>query len=142
MPSCYKTSAIIPVPKKKTRHQYGLSDYWPVALTSIIMKCFEILVKDHISSALPSSPDPFQFAYSPNRSTGDGTFTTLDFSLEHLENKNSLVRMLLVDFSSAFKTIIPQHLVNKLGSDALGISSPLCITGYCIFSQTGLSLCG
>lgn len=35
----WKTSAIIPVPKKT--HQSELNHYRPVALTSVIMKCFE-----------------------------------------------------------------------------------------------------
>uniref|UniRef100_A0A4W5M0R0 Piwi-like RNA-mediated gene silencing 2 n=1 Tax=Hucho hucho TaxID=62062 RepID=A0A4W5M0R0_9TELE len=36
-------------------------------LTSVIMKCFERLVKDHITSILPDTLDPLQFAYRPNR---------------------------------------------------------------------------
>lgn len=43
----------------------------PVALTSVIMKCFERLVKDHITSILPDTLDPLKFAYRPNRSTDD-----------------------------------------------------------------------
>ena len=42
-----------------------LNDYCPVALTSVIMKCFERLVKDHITSTLPVTLDPLQFAYAP-----------------------------------------------------------------------------
>ena len=42
-----------------------LDDYHPVALTSVIMKCFERLVKDHITSTLPDTLDPLQFALLP-----------------------------------------------------------------------------
>ena len=42
VPICFKKTAIIPVPKKN--QAACLNDYWPVALTSIIMKCFERLV--------------------------------------------------------------------------------------------------
>lgn len=38
--------------------------------------------------------------------------------------ENTYIRMLLVDFSLAFSTIIPQHLVNKLGP--LGLNTQLC----------------
>eukprot|EP00061_Rhincodon_typus_P006886 g27977.t1 len=38
-PTCFKKNTIIPVPKKK--QAMCLNDYRPVALTSIIMKCFE-----------------------------------------------------------------------------------------------------
>ncbi|XP_029971908.1 dynein axonemal assembly factor 11 [Salarias fasciatus] len=45
-------------------------------------------------------------------------------SLTHLETKNSHVRMLFIDFSTAFNTIIPQQLIYKL--DQLGLNTTLC----------------
>ncbi|KAI5092236.1 putative nuclease HARBI1 [Silurus meridionalis] len=42
-------------------------------------------------------------------------------------NKNSYVLMLFIDFSSAFNTIIPQHLIEKLS--LLGLNTSLCKTG-------------
>ncbi|KAI3351053.1 hypothetical protein L3Q82_005595 [Scortum barcoo] len=122
VPTCFKAATIIPVPKKT--HITSLNDYRPVALTPIMMKCFERLVKDHIISKLPPTFDPLQFAYRPNRSTEDAICSALHLSLTHLEEKNTHVRMLFLDFSSAFNTIIPQHLVGKLG--LLGFSTPLC----------------
>ncbi len=65
VPSCLKTSTIIPIPKKNTIS--CLNDYRPVALTPIIMKCFEKLVRTYIVSTLPPSFDPYQFAYRANR---------------------------------------------------------------------------
>lgn len=88
------------------------------------MKCFERLVKGHITAVLPPALDPLQFAYRPNRSTEDAVSYALHLSLEHLEKRKSDVRMLFVDFSSAFNTIIPQHLVGKLGT--LGLTPPMC----------------
>ena len=46
IPPCLKSSTIIPLPKKT--HISGLNDYRPVALTPIIMKCFEKLVQSQI----------------------------------------------------------------------------------------------
>uniref|UniRef100_A0A3B1IU70 Reverse transcriptase domain-containing protein n=1 Tax=Astyanax mexicanus TaxID=7994 RepID=A0A3B1IU70_ASTMX len=77
-----------------------------------------------IKTQLPSSLDPLQFAYRPNRSTDDAITTTLHLSLTHLEKKDTYVRMLFIDFSSAFNTIIPQNLTRKLSS--LGLNTPLC----------------
>ncbi|KAK3548403.1 hypothetical protein QTP70_012646 [Hemibagrus guttatus] len=88
------------------------------------MKCFERLVMRLIKDLLPPSLDPMQFAYHPNRSTDDAISTTLHLSLTHLENKDTYVRMLFIDFSSAFNTIIPQHLTEKLS--LLGINTSLC----------------
>ncbi|KAI4872923.1 hypothetical protein NFI96_005304 [Prochilodus magdalenae] len=54
----------------------------------IMMKCFERLVKDHITSRIPATFDLLQFAYRPNRSTDDAISAALHLSLTHLENKN------------------------------------------------------
>ncbi len=59
---------------------------------------------------LPASLDPLQFAYRSNRSTDDAIAFTLHTALSHLENKNTYVRMLFVDYSSAFNTIVPATL--------------------------------
>ncbi len=112
VPTCFKATTIIPVPKKSSPSCFN--DYRPVALTPIPMKCFERLVMQHIKSVLPPSLDPFQFAYRSNRSTDDAIATALHPALTHLDKKDSYVRMLFIDFSSAFNTIIPQQLTHKL----------------------------
>ena len=56
--SCFKSTTIIPVPKKSTIT--CLNDYRPVALTPIMMRCFERLVQDHIITTLPPGLDPYQ----------------------------------------------------------------------------------
>ncbi len=59
-----------------------------------------------------------------NRSTDDAIAFTLHTALSHLENKNTYVRMLFVDYSSAFNTIVPATLVEKL--QTLGLNRSLC----------------
>ncbi|KAK3569610.1 hypothetical protein QTP86_002600 [Hemibagrus guttatus] len=88
------------------------------------MKCFETLVMRHTKNLLPPSLDSMQFAYRPNHSTDDAIITTLHLALTHLDNKDTYVRMLFIDFSSAFNTIIPQQLTKKLS--LLGINTSLC----------------
>jgi gmma-aminobutyric acid receptor subunit gamma len=58
--------------------------------------------------------DPYQFAYKPGRSTDDATLTLLHNAYTHLDNTNSFVRILFVDFSSAFNTIQPHLMALKL----------------------------
>ncbi|KAK3556498.1 hypothetical protein QTP70_008313 [Hemibagrus guttatus] len=112
-----------------------LNDYRPIALTPIIMKCFKRLVMRQIKDLLPPSLDPMQFAYRPNRS--------MDDAITHLENKDTYVRMLFIDISSAFNTIIPQHLTEKLS--LLGITTSLCnwildfLTGHSTSGTTTLN---
>ncbi len=122
IPTCLKSTTIILVPNKSPVS--CLNDYRPIALTSIIMKCFERLVMHNIKTSIPNTLDPLQFAYRPNRSTDDAISSTLHLALTHLENKDSYVRMLFIVFSSAFNTIIPQQLINKLS--LLGLNNSLC----------------
>lgn len=67
VPLCFKATTIIPVPKKAT--DLCLNNYRPVALTPVLMKCFESLVMNHILSTIPTTLDPLQFAYKTNSST-------------------------------------------------------------------------
>ncbi|KAK3568580.1 hypothetical protein QTP86_009303 [Hemibagrus guttatus] len=83
-----------------------LNDFRPVALTPIVMKCFEKLVLSHLIACLPPTLDPHQFAYRPNRSTEDAISTAIHLALTHLDTNNTYIRMLFIDFSSAF-TVIP-----------------------------------
>ncbi|XP_062903643.1 uncharacterized protein LOC134346246 [Mobula hypostoma] len=85
IPTCFKAATIVPMPKKSSAS--CLNDYRPVALTSIVMKCFERLIMRHIKTPLPPSLEPLQFAYHPNRSTDDAISITLHLTLTHLDKK-------------------------------------------------------
>ncbi len=105
VPTSFKKSIIIPVPKNNKPS--CLNDYRPVALTSIVMKVFERLVKSHISSSIPVTLDPLQFAYRPNRSTDDAISHILHSSLTHIDSSNGNFARLL--FISPFHTEIPEN---------------------------------
>ncbi|XP_048414141.1 uncharacterized protein LOC125465079 isoform X2 [Stegostoma tigrinum] len=107
VPNCFKKTTIVSMPKENQAS--CLNDYHPVALTSLIMKCFESLVKAHINPSLPACLDPLQFTYCHNRSTADAISLALHSPLEHRDN---YVR--LIDYSSTFNTIIPIKLTSKL----------------------------
>ncbi len=122
-PSPLKKSIIIPVPTNSKPS--CLNDYHPVSLTSIVMKVFERLLKNHIYSSIPVTLDPLQFAYRPNRSTDDAISQILHSSLRHIDRKNgNYVRLLFIDLSSDFNTIFPIKLADKLTN--LGLNSSLC----------------
>ena len=115
VPACFKKSVIVPVPKKASPS--CLNDYRPVALTSVTMKCFEKLVLKFINSLLPNGFDPHQFAYRPKRNIDDAISINVHDILQHCENKNTYARVLFIDYSSAFNTIIPCKLYSKLMND-------------------------
>ncbi len=69
--------------------------------------------------------DPLQVAYRPNRSTDDAISQVLHSSLTHIDSKNgNYVRLLFIDYSSAFNTIVPTKLAVKLSD--LGLNTSLC----------------
>ncbi|KAI3366225.1 hypothetical protein L3Q82_010061, partial [Scortum barcoo] len=108
----WKTSCIVPVPK--TPHPKELNSYRPVALTSHLMKTLERLVLAHLRPLVSSFMDPLQFAYQPDIGVDDAVIYLLHTSLTHLEKAGSTVRIMFFDFSSAFNTIQPRLLGDKL----------------------------
>ncbi len=136
VPSCFKCSTIIPVTKKpKTT---GLNDYRHVALTSVVMKSFERLVLAYMKASTGPLLDPLQFDYRANRSVDDAVNMGLHFILQHLDRPGTYVRILFVDYSSTFNTIVPSDtLQNKLIQ--LSLSPPPSVSGSPESWQTGSS---
>ena len=112
IPTLWKRSEIRPIPK--TNRPVELNDYRPVALTSVLVKCLERLVLPHILTQVSSNLDPLQFAYRPNRSVEDAVITVLNTTYSQLEKPKFYVRILFVDFSSAFNCMQPHILCTKL----------------------------
>uniref|UniRef100_A0AAQ6A6Z6 Reverse transcriptase domain-containing protein n=1 Tax=Amphiprion ocellaris TaxID=80972 RepID=A0AAQ6A6Z6_AMPOC len=122
VPACFTSSTIVPVPKKP--RITGLNDYRPVALTSVVMKSFERLVLSHLKTITTPLLDSLQFAYRANRSVDDAVNLALHSILQHLDSPGTYARILFVDFSSAFNTIRPALLQDKLSQ--LNMPDSLC----------------
>jgi hypothetical protein len=120
IPTCFKQTTIVPVPKKTK--VTCLNDYY-ICSIHVAMTCFKRLVMAHINTIIPETLDPLQFAYRPNRSTDDAISIALHTALSHLDKRDTYVRMLFIDYSSAFNTMVPSKLITKLG--ALGLNKHL-----------------
>jgi hypothetical protein len=108
IPTCFKhTNMFQVVPVPKNTKVTCLNDYRPVALTSVAMKCFERLVMAHVNTIIPETLDPHQFAYRANTFTDYAISIALHADLSHLDKRITYVRMLFIDYSSAFNTIVP-----------------------------------
>ncbi len=108
----------------------GLNDYRPLALTSVVMKSFERLVLAYLKASTGPLLDPQQFAYRANRSVNDAVNMGLYFILLHLDRPETYVRILFVDISAAFNTIILDTLQNKLTQFSVPTFICQCITSF------------
>jgi hypothetical protein len=96
------TPSVITTCFKQTTKVTCLNDYRHVALTSVAMKCFERLVIAHINTIIPDTLD------HPNRSTDDAISIALHTALSHMDKRDTYVRMLFIDYSLEFNTIVPR----------------------------------
>ena len=96
IPGAWKSSTICSVPWKKSPST--LNDYRPVALTSLVMKCFEKIVLQHLLSFTSQQRDPFQFAYKSHRGVDDAILTLLHKDFIHLDKPGYFIRVLFIDF--------------------------------------------
>ncbi|KAI3357209.1 hypothetical protein L3Q82_015668 [Scortum barcoo] len=126
----WKTSCIIPVPKKP--HPGELNDFRPVALTSHVMKTMErqLLLQHLRPQTHHHALDPLQFAYREKTGVEDGIIFLLHRSLSHLDRGSGAVRITFLDFSSAFNTIQPLLLRDKLTEMGVGSHLVAWITDY------------
>lgn len=58
--------------------------------------------------------DPLQFAYRQGRSTDDAINSITHLTLKHLEDPKAYARILFIDFSSAFNSLQPHLLLQKM----------------------------
>lgn len=100
-----------PIPKRN--NPKSLNDLRRVALTSLVMKAMETIIKQHIVRATDPLMDPLQFAYRARRGVDDAKIFILDSIHKHLELPDSSARLLFADFSSAFNTLQPHILATK-----------------------------
>ena len=89
-------------------------DYRPIALTSVVMKCLEKIMVRMLKVEIASHLDPLRFAYRAGRSTEDAVISVTHLINKHLETPAAYARVLFADFSSAFDTIHPLLLIQKL----------------------------
>ena len=64
-------------------------------------------------SPIEPQPDPLQIAYKTKRGVEDAVLLFANNALKHMENPKTFVRILFIDFSSAFNTIQPHIMIEK-----------------------------
>ena len=58
--------------------------------------------------------DSLQFAYKAKRGVEDATLTLMELVTHHLDQTGTFIRILMMDFSSAFNTLQTYLLLSRL----------------------------
>nr|XP_043885516.1 uncharacterized protein LOC122771978 [Solea senegalensis] len=107
-----------------------MNDFRTVALTSHVMKTMERLVLHHLRPQTCHALDPLQFAYREKVGVEDAIAFLLHRSLSHLDRGSGAVRITFLNFSSAFNTIQPLFLRDKLSGMGVGSHLVAWISDY------------
>ena len=129
IPQCFKTSTIIPVPKKSIASCLNGYSYRPIALTSVVMKTLESLVFQVLKLIIDPLLDRFKYAYREDRSVDDAVSLILFYILQHLDSPNTYASILFVAFFVALQ-LSPQHCLRRY---RMSVSHSACVCGYSIF---------
>ena len=77
-------------------------------------KCLERILLIQLLPEIEDNLDPYQFSYRKNKSSEDANLLYNNLVVEHLKNENAYVRSVFIDFGSAFNTLKPDIVINKL----------------------------
>ena len=97
------------------------NDYRPMALTPIIMKCFEQLVTHYINLPVLSHWTTYQFAYQSNCSTNYAISTALHSALTHCKPMNNTS-----EYCSTSDQHSTQSYLSSSSSNMLGLNTSMC----------------
>ena len=78
------------------------------------MKATERVLHVHLQKQTAAFMDSFQFAYRQNGSVDDAILNVSNNIYSHLEKPGTCIRLMFYNFSSAFNTIQPHLLSEKL----------------------------
>ena len=122
-PSAWKLANVQPVPKKGSRSDP--SNYRPIAVTSILAKVMERIIKQNLMDYLESNGliHDSQYGFRSKRSTGD-VMAYLTEIWSHSLHSYGESQAVALDFAKAFDRVWHKNLLCKLS--AFGVDPSLC----------------
>lgn len=128
VPLLWKTTCLVPVPK--TGRLKEINDFRQIALTLHIMKTMEQLLLWLLIAATALVLDSLQFAFQERIGVDDAVLYMLHRAYSYLVEPGCYMRMLFLNFSSAYNTIRPPILTDKLECMGVDPSFTTWITNY------------
>ncbi len=115
VPSAWKLSDIVPVPKKPGANRPG--DFRPISMTSILCRTFERLIRDPIVNHLETNHliSPYQHGFRRHRSTTTQLLECVHSWASLIECKIP-VDVIYMDVAKAFDTVVHSKLITKLAA--------------------------
>ena len=113
IPSFWKHAKTSAVPKKG--NPVVVNDYRPIDISSIGFNCMQKLLLPYIMKAIIERGDKNQFAYKKGYSCTDAVLTLVHDIVMGLDQKDTTIsKVLFLDFSSAFNTVLPNRMIHDL----------------------------
>ena len=118
IPNDWKTANVVPVYKKGSKN--SVQNYWPISLTSLIMKVYEKVIATELLNRVSDKINPRQHGFLPLKSCESQLLPFVDQLARGL-NKSSRIDIVYFDFAKAFDSvnhdIILEKLENRFGID-------------------------
>lgn len=133
IPTELKLSRVVPVFKKGDKKD--VSNYRVVAISPVVLKVFEIAVKNRLMIIVEPKICNAQHGFRPKRSVTTNLLN-LSVAVNDAFDRGNQVDILYGDFKDAFNVLSHRILVTKMASFGLGLKS---ITWLCEFVSNRMS---
>ena len=129
LPKEWKQGKISAIYKKWSRKVAG--NYRPVSLTSIVCKCLEICVRNHIVSHMKKNNlfSPQQFGFIRGRSTVLQLLNVMNLWTSALD-RDETIDTIYLDFLKAFDTVPHRRLLGKIKSFGITGHTPRWVQAF------------
>ena len=120
IPEMLKMSRVVPVYKKGDKAD--VRNYRVIAISSVVLKMYEIAIKQQLSLIVEPKLSNSQHGFRPNRSIATNLMN-LSILAHNTFEKSRQLDVFYGDFKTAFDTVWLRRLIEKLASYGIGVKT-------------------